>query len=383
MQTHYKVRILKIFAESYPGSAQFKGGRKLRKSDWEKLLPEINDSPDNKEAFISAVEELENSGVVSVKWVKFKKGDKVDVIYLENPENMYQQLGEDTPESIRESVLSFINSYKTDSGVTLRIIEYINNNYIYGDKELFNNYADIRDILKLSEVLPDEADKYNIRALSVKLFNNSKRIESIKDKADRLSMLCCDQRLSDRLGIERSFPETSISGNAVIEFNNGERWSLHENILTIPLVTAINIKSIIIPVANPKILSVENKETFHVLSKEIGHFDLYVYCGGRLNNADKLIFKILKRNNYEFHHSGDLDPDGLKIFDEIDVLLNGELKPYKMDIDIYNKYLEFGYQLSDGALKNFNKFTNNKLEELASGILKSGKGIEQEIINYL
>ncbi len=382
MRTDYKDRILKIFVESYPGSAQFRGGRKLRRGDWEHIFPDINDSPDNKDAFISAVEELEEEGIVSVKWIRFRKGDRVDALYLENPDKIYQYLGEDTPENIRESVLSFIHSYKTDSRATIKIIEYIKKNYISGDKELFNNYEDIRDILKLLDVSPEEAGKYNIRALSVKLFNNSKRVERIKDKADRLSMLCGEQTLTERLGIERSFPETSISGNAVIEFANGDRWSLNDNILTLPLSTARNIKNIIMPVKNPKILSIENKETFHVLSKAPGYFGLYVYCAGRINNADKSIFEILNGNNYEFYHSGDLDPDGLKIFDEIDVLLGGKLNPYMMDIDTYSKYFEFGYQLSHGALKGFDKFNNLKLKDLAFEILKTGKGVEQEILSY-
>jgi len=382
MRSEYYRKILEIFAESYPGSAQFKGGRQLRKSDWDHVFQEINDSPDAKESFISAVEELVDQGIISVKWIKFKKGDKVDALYLKNPAVMYELLGEDTPENIRESILSLVNSYKTNSTITLKIIEYIRNNYVSGDREILTNYDDIRDILILSELSPEEALKYNIRAVSVKLFNNSKRIETIKDKADKICALCGEQSLSERLGIERKFPETSISGIAIIEFENGVRWPLERKILTLPLLTVLSIKDIIIPKANPRILSIENKETFYVLSDELDDFDLFFYCSGKLNSADKAILKIFNNINYEFYHTGDLDPDGLKIFNEIDFQLDGKIKPYKMDVKTYTKYLKHGYKLSDGALKYFDRYDNSKLKELADEIFRSGQGVEQEIINY-
>ncbi len=382
MPVDYKLRILKVFAESYPGSAQFQGGRQLRKGKWGDIFPEINESPDQKEAFISAVEELAAEDIIAVKWIKFNKGNKVDALYLINPDRMYRFIGEESPESIRGSVISFVDGYKTGSVVTAKIIEYIRSNYTSGDKELFNNYADIRDILKLSEVSLEETERFNIRALSIRLFSNSKRIESIKDKADRICFLCGEEPLTVRLGIDRKFPETSLAGDAVIEFQDGEQWTLAGNMLTLPLATVRNIRSIRIPSENPKILSIENKETFHVLSKQLQCFDLFIYCSGRLNSADKLILEILNKNNCAFYHSGDLDPDGLKIFNEIDAVLDNKLQPFRMDIQTYNEYLKYGYELSVGALRQFGKYDNEKLKDLASEILRTGKGVEQEIISY-
>lgn len=382
MRADYCVRILKVFAESYPGSAQFQGGRKLRKGGWEQIFPDINESPDMKDSFIDAVVELEGEGIISVKWVKFQKGNKIDALYLENPDKMYSYMGENTPEKIRESVLLLISSYKSDSEITSKMIEYIKNNYISGNQVLFNNYADVRDILRLSELTPEEASKHNIRALSVKLFNNSKRIERIKDKADRLCVNCGEVSLTARLGIYRNFPETTVSGNADIEFNDGVKWSLHGHILTLPFTTICHIKNIIIKASNPQVLSIENKETFYVMSEQSSNFDFYIYCSGRINSSDKLIFEILDTNDYEFYHSGDIDPDGLKIFNDIDNQLGGKLKPFKMDVKTYNRYLQHGYKLSEGALKYFERYNNSKLKDLAGEILISGQGVEQEIINY-
>ena len=48
--------ILSAFAEAYPTSAHYRGGRKLRLGDWHRRLPQIEEDVEEREAFLEAVE---------------------------------------------------------------------------------------------------------------------------------------------------------------------------------------------------------------------------------------------------------------------------------------------------------------------------------------
>ena len=104
-------RILEIFVERYPTSAQFRGGRRLRLSNWPQRLPGIAGDLDRKEDFLDAVDELVRSGVLSVRWQRFRSDEEVEALYLENPDVLYQLLGEKTPkkkrDELRQALLAF------------------------------------------------------------------------------------------------------------------------------------------------------------------------------------------------------------------------------------------------------------------------------------
>ena len=118
MPTDYERKILRVFSDRYPYSAHIGGGRKLRKGGWEAIFPEIVRSPDIKNAFLDAVERLAGKGIISVQWEKFRKGDKVGAIYLEDPGGLYEFLGEKTPEVICGEIRRYIASCRAATGTT-------------------------------------------------------------------------------------------------------------------------------------------------------------------------------------------------------------------------------------------------------------------------
>lgn len=244
MPTDYERKILRVFSDRYPNSAHIRGGRKLRKGGWEAIFPEIVRSPDIKNAFLDAVERLAEKGIISVQWEKFRKGDKVGAIYLEDPDGLYKFLGEKTPEQLLGEVRKYISSCEASAETTAKIIEFIMENDLHY-YELISNLDDIKDILKLTDVTPDVAVKYNIRALSILLFNNSKRIESIIGKADELCSLCGETPISGSLDIRRVYPETTFAGKAKIVFNDNSVWTLNGSIVTLPTATVCRIREVI------------------------------------------------------------------------------------------------------------------------------------------
>ncbi len=97
-------RILTVFAESYPTSASYKGGRKLRKSGWHELFPRIRTDVSAKNDFLEAVEELVDAGILTAKWKRFREGDDLEALYLEDPQSLFAALGMPSPESTADGM---------------------------------------------------------------------------------------------------------------------------------------------------------------------------------------------------------------------------------------------------------------------------------------
>ena len=98
--------ILELFAETYPTSAHYRGGRILRLGSWEKRFPEITTNVDDKDGFLAAVEDLVHQGVLSVRWRRFRTGEEVDALYLDDPRKLYELLGAETPWDHRNALIA-------------------------------------------------------------------------------------------------------------------------------------------------------------------------------------------------------------------------------------------------------------------------------------
>ncbi len=378
--TEYEKKILSIFAEAYPQSAHFRGGRNLRKGNWGKLFPGIRKNIEDKESFLAAVDRLCEAGILSARWKRFREGDELSALYLESPGMLYAMLDIPSPEETIQSAHELLGQFKAENNIAADTAKYINER-LRAREIPFADIPFLRDILTLVSTPTEEAHFSSLRALSVKLFKDSKRIESLIPGLDSLTVESCGIVFSDYYDLKRLYPETTISGSADIILNDGREWQMRGESLTLPVSTVENIQKIRIPFSAPDVLSVENKETFYTLSSK-NEFSVYIYCGGYPNRADRALLECLSDSNAEIYHAGDLDPDGLLIFQEIDCMIEGRLKPFFMNEAVYSKYLSFGYELSPAVLKKLSSVNSAKLSELASTIGKKEIGVEQEIISY-
>lgn len=379
----YEKKILTVFAESYPGSAHFAGGRNLRKGNWNRIFPEIEKSAEKKNIFLSAVESLEKRGVISVQWQQYRRGDRVSALFLEKPDILYSLLNETAPEDLLGNMLKVLDSIEAKNALSKDIIDYVDDQLKNERKLLFQSEKEFQDFLTILTIAPETASQYTIRALSVRLYNDSKYLERKLPIFDKITEAASGIKISRLLDIKRVYPETTIRGCFDIVFSDGSRWSLKNNIVTLPETTVKEIERIDFTAKHPKILSIENKETFYTVSSTIKSFNAFIYCGGHINRADKILYQLLDKVQGEIRHFGDLDPEGLLIFEEIDTLINGKLHPYMMNEDVFSRYQSFGYELTPGALKRLDYLENEKLKSLAEKIEECGKGVEQEIIEVL
>jgi hypothetical protein len=379
----YERKILEVFAASFPLSAHYREGRKLRKSGWDIIFPEISTAAGSKEEFLSAVDSLIRLGLVSAAWKRFRKGDELVALYLENAAKLYELLDEPHPDAVRLEMLAFLKACTARTGWEQELRDYSISHLENRLTLPVTDFGQLKDILRLAAVTAEEAAAFSLRGLSVHLFNQSKRIEEILEQADLLSERVRGEKLSAALRLLRSYPESTLAGEAVIRFKDGRLWDLKGRIITLPYATIRQITSIEWPGSAPSVLSIENKETFYMATHVLAQrFSGFLYTSGQVNTADQCLLKLLKTSGAVVSHFGDLDPGGLLIFSKISKVLDGKLELFLMDVATYNRYLPHGYPLTPGALKKLEIVNIPSLEPLKKIMQDNRKGIEQEIIAF-
>jgi hypothetical protein len=394
--------ILRRFQEDYPSSAQFRGGRALRKGGWQRIFPEIERDPRIKDDFISAAEDLEKKGVLSIQWARHRRGDRIEALYLENPRLLHELLGVPAPEDQREESLRLLADFRweesrpaADPGSTIPAAgssttssppsDFLPNllDHLRGRLEAFiptpcGEPEQLRDLLTLLKTDQAMIAELPLRALSVRLYRDSKRLEALLPEADRLAMSAAGEKLSTRFGLSRNYPLAGLRGSLELILSDGQAWKLKGEALFLgpELVERLAVLS-----SSGPLLIVENKETFMTLPASDYGFDGLMYGGGHLNPATTALIQRAERSGIELHYFGDLDPDGLLIFQEAEKVLAGPLRPWHMDVETYLRYVDYGYPLSEGSIARLRLLRSGHFDDLAPLIESHGLGVEQELID--
>jgi len=416
--------ILAVFAESYPTSAHFKGGRRLRKSGWERLFPLIEKDVTAKNDFLDAVEELVSAKILSARWKRFREGDELAALYLEDARAMFSALEMQSPEEKARGMLSLVAGPGWAGGSSpVRLAElaaYLGPRLEAGHPVPVSSVDELSDLGRLFSLAREEAAALPIRALSIRLYGDSKRLERLLPVADRLSRAVWGAPISEELGLGRSYPEVSFAVLGSIRFSGSESsWRCNGQILTLPLASVRLIKEVApergeMATADPPlnrsaaVLSVENKETFHVLASRLPGscarrsstapearseateaslpvgIAAILYTAGHPNGAVTAMLRHFAAAGARFYHYGDLDPDGILILQEIQAAVAAPVVPYLMTVSVYRRFARHGYPLDQtqrARLAQLDPNTQAELRELAREIGKTGVGVEQEIID--
>jgi hypothetical protein len=346
-------KILESFAASYPLSAHYRGGRKLKLCGLERIFPGMYDSVDIKEDVLSAVDELVGLGVVSVKWKRHRQGDEVEALYLEDPERLFGLLRIPSPEAVKDSMLSVLDSQASGDEELSRLFEGIRAKLEAGHPFPCADSGELSDILSVIRIDRVAASGSTIRSLSVRMFNDSKRLEKILPLADKIGESLLGEKPSEWLGLKRSYPEVGLSLCGSLVFKDGHTISLRGEPIILPYETVQSVARVEPEVSS--VLSVENKESFYVTAENnrartlSPRFGCVLYCGGHINPAVRDLIAVIAKARGRFSHFGDMDPDGLLIFQEVDAACGGGLEPFLMDAETHRRYLSFGYPLRMGS----------------------------------
>lgn len=394
--------ILELLAERFPSSAHAVGGKNLRVRV-ATAFPELDrKKPDEYESFLEAAESLEKKGVLSISWKGKRAGEEIAGLTLADLDILFALLGSESPVSRSERLRTLARNIAGSlTGASASFFSWIGETLAPRDIDMKTGEptdVSMHDAAVLARVLGDIAEgKRDVRltrALSVELFSNSKRIEEL------LRIFQPFVRRAERAGVvvppfelvDRSFPETMITGPCRCRCKDGTRLDNPSGmIIGLPFESVLRLDSLEQGGQTATVLGIENKETFYALAKafapEYTEFSLLVYVGGHPNRAVQTLFSLLARSGFQLFHTGDLDPDGILILQELSDAAGTPVTPWMMDCAVFEQYRAQGRKLdSDMHTRALRVRDDTRsrfgLGELLDRILSTGIGVEQEILSY-
>jgi hypothetical protein len=380
-----------------------KDGRNVMRLRSVSIFPGFEDaSPDEKESYLEAAEALERKGLLDLKWEKRGRGERLKTLNCGDIGKLFEAAGGKNPHieagKIRTILENKILAPKNKAADTDLFLRYLSEKICPSEIARGVDVRAVEDFVCLLEFLSVPESNVNIttRALSVFLYNDSKRLENLLGLFNPLLSQAKKQEIPvPRFSfLERSFPDTMISGQIVFEY--GDEAPLVNTsglILGLPLSSAGKIRTVrtIGAGKHPSVLTVENKETFYALGEArkggVSRYDCFLYTGGYPNQAAAAMIRTLAGSGFQFYHAGDLDPDGILILQNIRDIAGQTVTPVRMDVPAFNRYLFFARTLAKAALRQLEKIREDTraipgLDGLIRRIEETGRGVEQEIIDY-
>jgi hypothetical protein len=411
----WEKKIIGAFISRFTASAPrdeaagtFRNSMRLRSVS---LFPDFDQAaPDEKESYLEAAETLERKGFVSLTWEKRGKGERLRTITCVNMTKLFEDSGMMDPRSKAECIrllfrkkLDALNREKLSGGKAAAFLKYLAEQFSSREVKWDMDLKAAEDFANLLDVFlaPGGSRNMTTRALSVSLYNDSKRMENILDLFGPALSRAQEQGvpLPDFSFLERSFPEALVSGKIRLEYLDGDLPPLVNAaglILGLPSESVREIRSVrtIAEREAPGVLTVENKETFYALGDPLNYgaggdlrYDCLLYTGGYPNKAAAALIRILAASGFRFFHAGDLDPDGILILQNIMDIAGRPVSPLRMDAATFDRYLPLARPLNKVMLHHILKIRKDtrvipELSALIRRIEETGRGVEQEIIDY-
>ncbi|MDR2072122.1 MAG: DUF2220 domain-containing protein [Spirochaetaceae bacterium] len=408
----WKEKIIGAFLSRYPVSSGQEGTneRNAMRLRSVSVFPGFDAaSPDEKESYLEAAEALERKGLLSLKWEKRGEGERLKTLSCANMGKLFEAAGEKDPRVEAEEIRALLenkitameprlegrNVPKDQAAGLFPFLRRLSERVSPLETARGLDLRGVEDFIRLVEFLstPESGASLTTRALSAFLYNDSKRLEILLELFGPLLAQAQKQGIPvPRLSfLERSFPDTMISGKLVFECDGKPLVNAPGLVLGLPLSSAASIRAIRTIAANkgPAVLTVENKETFYALGdpqRDI-RYDCFLYTGGYPNQAAAAIIRVLAASGFRFYHAGDLDPDGILILQHVRDLAGQPVTPVQMNAAAFDRYLFSARPLTGTMLRQLEKIREDTraipgLAGLIRRIEETSRGVEQEIIDY-
>lgn len=345
-----------------------------------------------KDALIQQAKDLEAEHLLKIIWIRgYYNVDIEKVVYpLSHMEKFYQWANRKPKYKIveeqRKMALKSLASIKS-----AWIKNYIESEILNAlEKGRYESNEDKIGLLYNCLVGLDQLDApvYK-RAFSKRFLKNSKIFEEkLQEKVIRIARVYNDvveETMEDtdvlsQLNIEEYSQELYIKGSLKLEVEGN-----FIDTGCFPYGTILNTQTLKKAhiLDNPlikKILTIENKANFMAEPYENG--TLIIFSHGYFSPVERE-FLIQLRDKLEgqqvtYLHSGDMDYGGVCIFRYIRNRIFPELKPYRMDIQTFDKYIGFGEPIKKSTLEKIKEVKEPLLQELIDRIVETELVIEQE-----
>lgn len=268
------------------------------------------------------------------------------------------------------------------------LLSYIKNqkeNILQNKSILFFNgdIAEFKDVLFATKEILQNSNEILIRELSVKLFNNSKRLEELENKIRSLLYKYGEYDDKDTVFEEHNIIKTPtyvmLKGKGIIDAGQKIDLSKINGDLGFSTQTLRSIKNI--DLQNADIITIENLTTFYKFQKENA---LIIYLGGFSNSTKKDFIKLVAKCNSisKFFHFGDIDAGGFYILENLKAKTNIEFVPLNMDIKTLLDHKQNWLPLTTNDKTRLNNLKEKYeiYEEIVDFMLENNCKLEQEAI---
>ena len=392
MANKVESKILCALLDSFEKSRTFIGENKNKqtfKVSVSKLFPKYDD--DSEFEFYKEVNTcisfLERNDFVSLQKARSGKIDFV-VLKIDSVPKIYDFLNRIPKSSVNQQLLSLFDSYKNLSSESyFPLLEYIkeqrerlakNKSVLFFDGRI-DSYRNI--LIATAAILKNQSEIF-IRELSVRLFNDSKKLESIEDTVR--SLLCKygdyddKETVFEEHGVIKTPTYVMVKGKGILNFE-GQSIDLSKLQGDIAFSTQTLKNLISVELNGASVITIENLTNFHKYQAEN---DFLIYLGGFHNSAKRTFIKLLAKcnPNSAFKHFGDIDAGGFYILRHLREKTAINFEPLFMDCKTLEKFKDYWIPLTTNDKKRLLLLgeTSSEFSSTIDFMLKNNCKLEQE-----
>ena len=367
-------QILNTLLDKYERSATFRGDNAVKQSFGvkpEEIFPKYSDDAEY-ECFLSvneAVTRLFDAGFIDC----VIRNSVVKKITLNSDmiSDAYRLLARTPKSTTIEQVKIFLNEKRSmipdtkDSDYTdviNALREYLSAQDIRLDKgklpEYYEEMQEYANLWKLLDFLAKKHEEIFVRDLSVKLYQDSKRLEKIAGKAEALlykyGSFPEKEKVLEECSVMHTPSYVMCKGCMKIRFETQEL-----NLGALAGDIAFSNKTLReingIEVYGKRLITIENLTTFH--RYEVGDTEAAIYLGGFHNSVKREFIKLIYRDNpgLEFYHFGDIDAGGFYIYEHLCEKTGIPFIPMNMGVAELKKYSDYAKKLTSNDVTRIEK----------------------------
>ena len=392
MATKIELKVLNELLDLYEKSKTFLGENKNHqtfKISVSKLFPKYDDDSEFElyKEINQNLDLLQKKGFITTK---AEKSGKIRSVSLEENaiEQVYEYIKRQSKADINKQLTELWDKYKDLQEESFSpLLEYIkeqqsristNKAVQFFDK----SFVDYEDLLNAVKAVLSNQNEIFIRELSVKLFNNSKRLETIENTVRSLLYKYGEYDDKETVLEEHNIIKTPtyvmVKGKGILHCGETIDLSKIKGDIGLSTQTLKALSSVELKGAN--VITIENLTTFH---KYHSDNELVIYLGGFHNSIKRDFIKLVAEcnSNAVFKHFGDIDAGGFYILEHLKRKTKINFIPYNMDIKILEDNKEHWIKLTENDKNKLSFIAENECySEIIDFMIKNECKLEQEAI---
>ncbi|MCG2788114.1 MAG: DUF2220 domain-containing protein [Anaerolineae bacterium] len=341
---------------------------------------------------------LEKNGLLKLTWLPGETGHLLQSVTLqtESATHIYELIHRPAKTTRQKSLESLLlaEKFRFVDDWRARALRHVLENLHAGKSPSPFSLADTNlgtDLLAVMEALSTLQAETPYRVFSVRVFNDSKRIETIKSQLVSLARIGNPEW--KRLSAEEILRELNLvpnptylhfAGNWQLTLETGEILTLGGFFPSVgfPAAQTAQLQSVAIHV--DAVLCIENLTTFHEFVRKNNQYA--VIC--TLGNPSPALRRLLRLipDATPIYHWSDLDYGGFNILSQLRRLVRPDIQPYRMDVATLDANYPRSRPLTASDQTNLKKLRIRPelkdMREVIAHILQRGVKLEQEGIEF-